>query len=229
MTRSTVPLIPGPKPSHPHFRDLTGLRFGRLSVVGYAGRLGGAHAFGCRCDCGETLAVRGSCLTRSVTRSCGCLLGDRNREVRQTHGMSHKPEWRVWANMKKRCLNPKVRCFKNYGGRGITVCDRWVDGNGRSGGFECFLADMGRRPTPAHTIDRVDNDGPYAPENCRWATLNEQQEHTRRTPAITHNGKTLTPVEWARITGIPREQICRRVGRGWTPARALTQPLRRSA
>jgi len=230
MAVRIVQLEPGPKPTHPLFHDLSGRKFARLTIDRYAGRLGNDHAFWVQCDCGHPeFAARGTCVANGITQSCGCLQGDRNRELRQTRGRSRSPEWRVWANMKKRCLNPRVQCYPSYGGRGITVCKRWADGDGEQGGFECFLVDMGFRPSRSHSIERRDNDGPYAPENCYWATKNEQARNTRRTPRVIFNGRELTAWEWERETGIPAVQIEKRIGRGWSPERALTQPLRRRA
>lgn len=98
----------------------------------------------------------------------------RRRPMRGQHGMRHTSEWYAWKGAKQRCMNPSNRAYGHYGGRGITVCDRWVWGDGKRSGFECFIADMGRKPSPDHSLDRTDNDGPYAPWNCRWATKAEQ-------------------------------------------------------
>ncbi len=215
-------------PTHPLFKNLTGQRFFRLTVVEYAGRIRTSHAYRCRCECGGEIVTRGYSLTGGVTKSCGCLLPDRNKEVRTTHGLSHSKEWRIWAGMKNRCYNETVRGYQNYGGRGIVVCDRWLTGDGVRGGFECFYSDIGPRPSPSHSIDRINNDGNYEPGNCRWATTAEQSINTRTIPRIEWRGWTLSAHEWAAATGIPASQIEKRIGRGWSADRALTQPLRRS-
>lgn len=213
-------------PTHPLFRDLTGLTFSRLRVLGYAGRIGTSHAFECRCECGNTTVTRGYLLTGGVTRSCGCLLGDRNREVRGTHRLSWSREWRIWSGMKTRCGNPKVKSFPDYGGRGIKVCERWLTGDGYRSGFECFIADMGMRPTPKHSLERKNNEGHYEPGNVVWATRAEQAKNTRATRRIVFGGAERTSHQWSEVTGIPATEINKRLGRGWSPERALTQPLR---
>lgn len=215
-------------PTHPLFKNLEGKTFSRWTVIAYAGKIGADHAFECVCVCGNSRRVRGATLTGGVSRSCGCLLADKNREIRETHGMSHKPEWRIWANMKKRCFNPNVHAFDRYGGRGITVCDRWVKGDGNFGGFQCFLADLGRRPSKDYSIERNDVHGPYSPENCRWATRHEQAINTQRTMFLTFKGKTQSVWAWQEETKISAPQIQKRIGRGWTVERTLSQRMRRS-
>lgn len=132
----------------------------------------------CRCVCGKELVVRQDCLRSGNTTSCGCqrkvhaAVAIRKRCT--THGQSKLAEYFVWKTMKARCRNPKNLEFKNYGGRGIKVCDRWLNS------FEAFLGDMGRRPTPAHSIDRINNDGNYEPGNCRWATWKQQAANRRK-------------------------------------------------
>lgn len=133
------------------------------------------------------------------------------------HGLTRTPEYRAWASMKQRCTNPRVRSWSNYGGRGITVCERW------SNSFEFFLEDMGPRPTPAHSLDRIDNDGHYEPGNCRWATASEQRRNDRNNRPITFAGETLPLIQWAQRTGITARTIGDRLDRGWPVERALTQ------
>lgn len=147
----------------------------------------------CRCDCGNTVKVRRASLTCGFTISCKC----RQKEAhRKTHGMSEEKVFKTWCKMRARCQNASDKSFKDYGGRGIEVCDRWRNS------FENFFADMGHPPTPNHTIERKDNDGPYSPDNCRWATLYEQHLNTRRTVRIAYNGATKCLAEWSRIFGI---------------------------
>src|SRR6266540_871109 len=122
--------------------------------------------------------------------------------------------------MKSRCLNPNWPNYHHYGGRGITVCERW------RGGFEAFFEDMGPRPGPGYSIERVNNDGDYTPENCRWATRQEQLRNTRQTMRLTWNGETLTTFEWAERTGIPAGTIRGRIVQGWSVEEALTLPAR---
>lgn len=225
MPRSAI-FTPCSPPNHALFKDLTGLVFERLTVIKYAGRLGKVNAFECRCVCGITINVKGELLSGGDTRSCGYLLSDKNRARLTIHGHSWSAEWKIFQGMKNRCLNPSVRSFKDYGQRGITICDRWLQGEDGQPGFGLFYADMGPRPSSRHSIERNDNDGPYSPDNCVWATRSQQARNTRTIPVITWAGRTQTAWAWSSETGIPAPQIEKRLGRGWSVERALHQPLR---
>lgn len=132
-------------------------------------------------------------------------------------------EYGAWSGMCQRCTNPKDSNFKKYGARGIKIYARWLG----KGGFTNFLADVGRRPSPEHSIDRFpDNDGNYDPGNVRWATQVEQQNNRRDNVRLTVNGETRTATEWARYLGFPREVVARRIRLGWSPERAVTVPIR---
>lgn len=128
-------------------------------------------------------------------------------------------EYQTWERMKNRCHNANATHYPYYGGRGIVVCDRWRDD------FSAFLADMGRRPSASHSIDRIDNDGPYSPENCRWATRSEQMRNNRNTRWVEFNGERRTVSEWSAITGLNETTIAARLDRGCTAEQALTNPL----
>ena len=144
----------------------------------------------------------------------------------ERHGLRGHPMYSRWAGMIDRCINPKLRSYRHYGARGITVCDRWRNS------FSAFLADVGECPSPKHQLDRIDNDGNYEPGNVQWSTCSENCLH-RRMPAIgnhirllTHDGQTLNVKQWAKLLGIPYGMLKTRLHRGWSVERALTQPSR---
>jgi hypothetical protein len=202
--------------------DLTGKRLGRLVVLRAAGRdVRGSYKWECLCDCGnKTIVARNNLKdspSRPGTKSCGCWqreVGTNNR----THGKTGTPEYLAWCNMRGRCYDTKDKAYRHYGGRGITVCDRWH-------AFENFLADMGERPAPGYSIERNDVNGHYEPSNCRWATRQEQNSNTRQNTFITFRGEKKTQQDWANITGIPRGTIHYRLKSGWPTERALTTPV----
>jgi hypothetical protein len=159
--------------------DLTGQKFGRLTVIIAVGSRNGRRLWQCRCECGRKLIVTGSNLRTGNSNSCGCFHRDRATErgrASKTHGHwtngQASPTYRSWLAMHARCKHPNMNGFEFYGGRGIKVCIRWKR-------FENFLADMGERPD-GQSLDRIDSDGNYEPSNCRWATAIEQRHNQRR-------------------------------------------------
>jgi len=153
------------------FQDLTGQKFGRLFVACYYG----SRKWLCACECGKDKAIYSYDLKSGHTKSCGCLRQETTGNKLKTHGLSNKiPEYESWKGMKKRCANPKDKEYRNYGDRGIKVCDRWLNS------FKSFYADMGSKPSPSHSIDRIDVDGNYEPSNCRWATPKQQRNNQRK-------------------------------------------------
>lgn len=134
---------------------------------------------------------------------------------------STKAEYSRYKAMRSRCHNPNNTHYANYGGRGIVLCDRWLNGAAGKSGFECFLEDMGQRPFKM-TVERIDSNGPYSPENCRWASTREQHLNMRSNRRLEFDGRSLTVTEWEQEVGISRAAILRRLGRGWSVDRALT-------
>ena len=154
--------------------DLTGQRFGRLVVIGDSMiRRDAKIVWHCRCDCGNPADVSTILLRDGRTTSCGCRRKETTSAMATKHGEHGSPEYVNWRALRERCLNPKHKNYPEYGGRGIKVCERWLNS------FENFLADMGRRPFPEATVDRKENDGDYEPGNCRWATRLDQTKNRR--------------------------------------------------
>lgn len=200
-----------------HWRtiDLTGKTFGRWTVLGYSGQgKSRGTMWLCRCECGTEKTVDSASLRRGGSLSCGCF----NEEVCTKHGQCGSRLYGIWAGMIGRCTRTRHKSYRNYGGRGIKVCERWMS-------FANFAADMPPFPGDGYQIDRIDNDGNYEPGNCRWATRKENMRNRRTTHLMTLNGVTKPMSDWADELGINRDTIRDRLRRGWSEERALTVPV----
>ena len=217
---NTLAETPAPVKHGPNFVDRTGQRFHFLVVISLSRKDKHGHSFwNCRCDCGSEKVVAASSFTRGGVKSCGCKTGELIAKARTTHGGTNTTEFWIWRSMKARCLNPNHKAFKNYGGRGIKICERWLHS------FDNFLADMGPRPA-GYSINRIDNDGDYKPGNCEWVTWVEQQNNRRSNHLLEFNGKSQTITQWALEIGMKPCTLLRRVKNRWTIEQCLTQPLR---
>lgn len=216
------------KPTHRLFQDLTGRKFGRLTVVSYAGRSGHNHLWGCTCQCGSHTRVLSCNLVKGNTRSCGCLHRELTGDARRTHGRTGTSEYHIYQSMLARCYSDKAISYPNYGARGITVCDRWRFGDGALGGFECFLRDVGERPSRKHSLDRRENDGNYEPSNVRWATKVEQHRNTRANRHVMFRGEKMILEDAIRLSGLNRSTVSMRINTyKWSIEKALSTPSKR--
>lgn len=207
------------KPVHNKINQI-GKRFGRLLVVeasdSYIQPSGKKKSmWKCKCDCGKEILVTGGNLQNGHTQSCGCFNKQRVSETQSKHRMCEDSAYSVWSGMLHRCTNTKSTNFKHYGGRGITVCDRWLE-------FENFYADMGDKPE-GMSIDRKDNNKGYSPDNCKWSTHTEQCKNRRSTRVIEFDGKAKCLSDWARDIGIHRVTLSERLNK-FPVEIALTMP-----
>lgn len=194
---------------------LEGMRFGRWLVVEKsAHRQYGQTTWLCRCDCGNEALVASALLTNNKSKSCGCY----RKEYHLTHGKSGSLMHKRWSNMIQRCTNANNSEYHNYGGRGIKVCSRWRT-------FEYFLADMGEPPEGKTDLDRIDNNGDYEPNNCRWVSRSENLSNKRNNRNLTFEGRTQTMAQWSRELGINFKTLQLRIKYGWSVEKALTQKV----
>lgn len=207
-------------------KDLTGRKFGRLTAIRRVEKPDGAKTRGpyweCLCDCLALVVVAASCLVGGSTQSCGCLRRELNIQKAQRnirHGMSHTKIYHVWWSMMQRCYNPNHPSYAHYGGRGIAVCGKWHS-------LESFYEDMGHPPRGL-SIERIDNNGNYCPENCKWGTNEEQNNNRSISHFVEYNGEKLTLSQCSRKFGINKHTLRGRLERGWSAERALTEPARR--
>ena len=200
--------------------DLTGQRFGRLLAVrAIPGSRDKPRRWLCRCDCGGESQVVTRDLISGNTTSCGCYIRELHATRLSTHGMSRTPTHVTWASMLQRCNNPNSDKYQYYGGRGVTVCERWHT-------FENFLADMGERPSTKHSIDRIDNDRGYNPDNCQWVTMRKQNRNRRSNIEIEYNGETMCLTDWADRLGLNYETLRQRIrDYGWSVEDAFSRSV----
>lgn len=204
-------------------KDITGQKFGKLTAIKRDSITSSARGYSfweCNCACGNTITCSLRNLSSGNTKSCGCVRG----ESRRTHGMSGSREYRIWIHMKSRCYNESDSRFYTHGGRGIKVCDRWLHS------FDNFLEDMGLAPSGQHSIERLDNNGDYRPENCTWADFKEQANNKRTNWYITHNGETKTIKQWSEVYGVGYQTLLKRVrDYGWPFEKAVTTKPKKSS
>lgn len=204
------------------FTDLSGQRSGMLVLLSRGRtRKSRKTTFVCECDCGKTKEILTECIKRGQ-RSCGCLP---NYAIHgQYIGGRTSPTFSSWNAMVRRCTNPADSSYKLYGARGIGVCGRWQHGEGGKSGFECFLEDMGPRPSRSHSLDRFpENAGNYEPGNCRWATRSEQQNNMRSNRFVVYAGERMTLAAAIRRSGLKKQTVTKRLRVGWDEQRALTE------
>lgn len=209
-----------PLSTHFNFKNETSQIYNKRKVLGYAGKQGKHHYWYVQCECNKISKVSepGSNLKHPCNNCDGTGVASdfvaRKKQRKST-------EFSSWCAMVQRCYNPKRNNYHNYGGRGIKVCNRWKPCKDNSA-FQRFLEDMGSKPGPGYSIERLDNDKDYSPENCKWATKKEQCNNTRHNKRIAFQGEIKTVMQWSELTGIHRTTICNRLDRGWSVENTLT-------
>lgn len=203
--------------SIPNFIDLTGMRYGKLTVLKQGERFHNKITWECQCDCGNKITVLPNSLRTGNTKSCGCLSGK--------HGGTKTRLYVVWCRMMDRCYKPYVERYKNYGGRGIIVCDEWHD----FANFREWAIASGYDQNAKHyecTLDRIDVNGNYCPSNCRWISMNEQMQNTTRTHYIIVNGERMNLTQASKKYNISVATLWARLNLGWSPERAVTETVK---
>lgn len=196
---------------NPHVRDLTGQTFSYLAVVRRNGSdKQGTAMWLVRCVCGVEKTVRRSSLTTGDIKSCGCQNALAHTSHGHTVGRNRTPVYRAWESMIYRCTKPNSPAYVDYGGRGICVCERWLQS------FEAFLEDMGPKPSSQFSLDRIDNNGHYEPGNCHWATRTTQMRNTRKNHSISIDKTTRTLAEWAELNNLKWHTVSNRLKLGWS-------------
>ena len=204
--------------------DLTGQTFGRLTVIKRADNKNKRTAWLCKCECGNELITTTDNLRSGDTQSCGCYNKERTVQTHQKHGLRYKKLYAVHQSIKARCYNKNNKQYKDYGGRGIVVCDEWLGEHGAENFIKWSLSNGYANNL---TIDRIDNDKGYSPNNCRWTTPKEQGNNTRRNHYITYNGETHTLSQWAEILNLNRATLNSRINLyHWDIEKAFQTPCK---
>lgn len=202
--------------------DLTGKRFGKLTVLEKAGRQGTSQLWLCRCDCGNLVKIRANSLVRLGRDSCGCRTSEKISKARFLHGETNSRLYNIWRSIKKRCLLPKTQGYKNYGGRGIEVCEEWKNSYLA---FRDWALKNGYKEDLE--IDRINVNGNYEPNNCRFVNNKQQANNRRNNRLLSVNGEIKTIQEWADIMGVQRSLIANRKKLGWSDYDAVTKKPRK--
>lgn len=201
--------------------NLQGKKFGRLTVISFS-HISKSHAYwNCICDCGNRRVVCGSAMMTGKTKSCGCIGREMSRKRMTKNGYSGTRVYRILIGMKQRCYKISDKDYARYGGRGITICDEWLQDPKN---FITWALEHGY--TDNLSIDRIDVNGNYTPENCRWVSAKNQANNRRSNLLITYEGKTLSASEWCAIKGWNRHVIPERLRKGWSLEKAMNTPLR---
>jgi len=203
--------------------DLTGQKFGRLTVIEYSHTDKGYARWKCECECGNTPIVRAKNLRSGCATSCGCYNKEVNKKnpPAKKHGLYKIKIYSIWNMIKSRCYNKNNKRYKDWGGRGITMCEEWRND------FVAFKEwALSNGYSDDLTIDRIDNNGNYEPENCRWATYTEQANNTSANHCLSYNGKTQSIALWSREVGLTERTLAKRIRRGWSIEEALTKPIK---
>ena len=195
-----------------------GQRFGKVTIIKeIEQRKNHRRHFLCKCDCGNIKEIALIRLTSGKTKSCGCLAIETTKKIFTKHGMTHHTLFNRWNSMIQRCVNPRTKAYPRYGERGITVCKEWMS-------FEPFMKWSFHNGFKNHlTLERKNNDGNYCPDNCEWSTVTRQANNRRTNKTLTYNGETMSIADWGRRIGISPTVIWKRLNRGWSMEKTLTQ------
>jgi len=208
-----------------NFIDITGQKFGRLTVVEFVEVRKNKSYWKCKCDCGKEKITVNNSLKKGNTKSCGCISKEKNSNLR--HGMGSTRFYRIHQSIKTRCLNSNTQHYEYYGGRGVKVCDEWLEFKGFQEMYSSYLEHIKIHGEKNTTIERIDVNGNYCKENCRWATMKEQGRNKRSNVYIIYKGELKTKGEWLEKLNLNRSLINKRLQMGWTIEKAFETPIRK--